>query len=535
MQTQTASKKISEVNPSNKPRKIKYSLSERRSDELIFGLVGPIFSGSSTTAKRLGELFNEQFNYETGFIKISDFLDDPKHTSKESAHNRIDRLQTRGNELRKQYGNSYLAKKAVEKIALERTDKGYENETGPCRNRRVVHFIDSLKHPEEVELLRDVYGDLFWLVGVFAPEPIRKSRAKGKIEASELDGIFLRDESEDLIYGQQVRDTMHLADFFIRNDEENTDGLIKTIERFLNTLFNTEVITPLADEKAMLAAASAACGSACLSRQVGAVIYNKQGELLGVGRNDPPKFGGGLYSDEDKGSDHRCHKWQEKCCHNDKRKDLLYSNISNSHVDNMEKGLKKILKKFVKTQGFKGDLEKLQHQLDKFVPEEIASISRQILKTSEIKDLIEYSRAVHAEMEAIISVARTGKNGLIGSTLYCTTFPCHNCAKHIIAAGIEKVVFIEPYPKSLAMDLHCDAISTSGVEDGKKVQFIQYEGIAPKNMMKMYQISEKRKKEGKVVQKDPRKATPIFRPPLDGFSRYEQIVVASLKKCAKKS
>ena len=40
------------------------------------------------------------------------------------------------------------------------------------------------------------------------------------------------------------------------------------------------------------------------------------------------------------------------------------------------------------------------------------------LKRTDIKNLIEYSRAVHAEMEAIISVARGNKPGLVGATLF---------------------------------------------------------------------------------------------------------------------
>src|SRR3974377_740241 len=61
------------------------------------------------------------------------------------------------------------------------------------------------------------------------------------------------------------------------------------------------------------------------------------------------------------------------------------------------------------------------------------------LGASEFLNLIEFSRAVHAEMEAIISVARTGKAGLMGGTIFSTTFPCHNCARHIVAAGIKRV------------------------------------------------------------------------------------------------
>jgi deoxycytidylate deaminase len=30
------------------------------------------------------------------------------------------------------------------------------------------------------------------------------------------------------------------------------------------------------------------------------------------------------------------------------------------------------------------------------------------------------------------------------------SFPCHMCARHIIATGLREVVYIEPYPKSVA-------------------------------------------------------------------------------------
>ena len=50
-----------------------------------------------------------------------------------------------------------------------------------------------------------------------------------------------------------------------------------------------------------------------------------------------------------------------------------------------------------------------------------------------------YSNTVHAEMSAICLAARTGVR-LEGATLYCSLFPCHSCAIHIIQAGIKRVV-----------------------------------------------------------------------------------------------
>jgi deoxycytidylate deaminase len=100
------------------------------------------------------------------------------------------------------------------------------------------------------------------------------------------------------------------------------------------------------------------------------------------------------------------------------------------------------------------------------------------IKDSKIMDLLEFGRDIHAEMPAISDAARNGI-AVKEAILYCTTFPCHICAKHIIAVGIRKVVYIEPFPKSYAEELHADAIRVEG--DGKdgKVGFVRFIGISP--------------------------------------------------------
>lgn len=49
-----------------------------------------------------------------------------------------------------------------------------------------------------------------------------------------------------------------------------------------------------------------------------------------------------------------------------------------------------------------------------------------------------YPYIVHAEANAILNA-----QGKKGDTLYTTLFPCHECAKLIIQAGIKKVVYDE--------------------------------------------------------------------------------------------
>ena len=57
-----------------------------------------------------------------------------------------------------------------------------------------------------------------------------------------------------------------------------------------------------------------------------------------------------------------------------------------------------------------------------------------------------YAYVCHAELNAILNC--DGRS-LVGSTLYVTNFPCNECAKAIIQAGIRKVIFKEDkYPDS---------------------------------------------------------------------------------------
>ena len=107
-----------------------------------------------------------------------------------------------------------------------------------------------------------------------------------------------------------------------------------------------------------------------------------------------------------------------------------------------------------------------------------------------IADLTEFGRVVHAEMEALLSCGRTG-HSTVGTTVFCTTFPCHNCAKHIIAAGVDRVVYIEPYPKSKALDFHDDSI-VWGIEKDPgdvRVLFQPFVGIGPRRYFDLFSMN----------------------------------------------
>lgn len=54
-------------------------------------------------------------------------------------------------------------------------------------------------------------------------------------------------------------------------------------------------------------------------------------------------------------------------------------------------------------------------------------------------------RTVHAELNAILQCAMNGVS-TSGSSIYCTDFPCVACAKALIQAGAERVVYLSEYP-----------------------------------------------------------------------------------------
>lgn len=477
-------------------------LDKRLSNELVIALVGPVASGCTTVYEAMASDLRDNYDYDPVYVRLSELI--KEHAADVgmsipddiSVTARIDRYQDVGNALRSKFGDAYLVDRAIERIAVERDQRGGYKE---LHGRRIVlphrraYFLDSLKNPAELRRLRQVYGDLLWVVTVFAPEDVRfeRLRRKGMVD-DDARHAMQRDYEEEARSGQNVSKTAHQANYFVRNSTDNKDDLDAPVGRFLRAIFGVTLHTPTNDEKGMMEAASAAVRSACLSRQVGAAIYNPEGDLLGVGCNDVPKFGGGLYGEGN--SDHRCFRWQNNECHNDKHKALLATRISEAAGAKEQQQIELV------TDAMEGG----------------------------VANLIEFSRSVHAEMEAIVSVARSGNGSTISSKLYTTTFPCHSCARHIVAAGVDTVFYVEPYSKSLALDLHSDSISLH--EDATdKVRFLQYAGFAPRTSLRLFSSAGRdRKRNGKYITVLRQSARPVFASPLDSYTTSENLIIQQL-------
>lgn len=473
--------------------------------ELVIALCGPIGGPLHVVAKILKRLLVEQFAYECEIIRLSEIIE--KRAGDVPNAPRFERIKSlieKGNDIRREHGSCVLADLAIAKIAKHR--ERYKGAKGSRKYepRRVCHILDSIKNQEELEALRLVYRDMLYFIGVFSPMPLReRSLEQQGMSLAQVYQLIDRDSGEEIEHGQTVRNTFPHADFFLRIDSDNEKPAEEKLKRFLNIIFATEVITPTAAETAMHAAASAGGNSACLSRQVGAAITDSKGELLAVGWNDVPKFGGGLYQfhpDTDPRHDHRCMHRGEGTCSNDMKKDELSR-----------------------------DIAKELAEAEVINPNDVAKVGT-IIRKSKIKDLIEFSRSVHAEMHAIILGSQLAGSRVRGGKLFCTTYPCHSCARHIILSGISEVYYIEPYRKSLATRLHDDAI-TEIESETDKVRILPFDGVAPERYLDLFRMNgDSRKLGSSGVMKTTNKKTavPKCAVTLESLPALEALVVQRL-------
>lgn len=483
-------------------------LDDTLTEELIIGLCGPIGTDIHNVSKKIKEILENEYNYKVIEIRLSRIIElntdiiQPYVKEHSKEYCRLKDLIERGNRLRQEYSPRILAESSIKRIGVDREiqREEFDRDNDPIhKKRRVCYIIDSIKNKHEYDLFKNAYRDLFYSFGIFAPKESRVHNLKVRgLREEEIYALIDQDSGEEIAYGQSVSETFMLSDFFIRLDNNVRKHLLSKIRRYFHLIFGTDIITPYPDETAMYLAASAASNSGCLSRQVGAAITDKYGDVLSVGWNDVPKFGGGVYisqkDEPDDSNDHRCKSLDPKLCFNTKNKNdiidritfninLLYEEYENQLITFLETEFKENF-----TPAYKKKVLELSNTNFKFK-------LKKSIESSDLKNLTEYSRSIHAEMHAMIKGAQKSSDKMIGGKLFCTTFPCHNCARHIVMAGIMEVYYIEPYPKSLAEKLHFDSITTFE-PDQNKVKIRMYDGVSPNRYMDLFKIkNEDRKKE----------------------------------------
>lgn len=506
--------------------------------EIVIGLVFQLGVSRETFLLEL-EIQLKQLGYDdVRLIKLSKAMElfEPLEVKTETGQiikldstNKYDHINSHmdfGNALRRTAGRGdLLALAAINEIAQARLK--VQNEPRPLK--RVAHVMSSLKHPDEVHTLRRVYGSGFVLIGVHAPREARikllsqeladerkvrdSSAQKTDYDKCETDAEFLvvRDEREPFTYGQRMEDAFQLADLFVTFSVPDEPEQVRyEIKRFLRLLMGDVSSsrkdpdgissTPSKKEYCMFQAYAASLRSGAMSRQVGVAIATPEGEVLTLGCNEVPKAKGGLYWEDEPGEDGR--------------------EISRSE-DSASKYEIEML----------NDVHRVLSESNPGVVIPPVLQLKKHLENTRIMKLVEFMREAHAEMDAISSAARKGIP-ISGSILYCTTFPCHECAKLIVASGIAKVVYIEPYRKSRALELHSDSIEHDKLTPANgMIHFEHFVGVGPSRYADIFSISAMGRKlnrknvDDKRILFDPAKAQ--LRDPLSPNSYLDREMLVS--------
>lgn len=450
--------------------------------ELVVGFVAPIGADVTPAIGAFRQYFEEK-KYRIVEIKVTDIFNVLKNYVKPDGQIVKSPLSERyktyinyGNKLREHFDDdAILSKFTIQRIIKKRMRLKYDSEYD--KFHRTVYIINQFKRKEEIDLFRAIYGRLFFQVSIYSRRGARVDWLSRRFASSQnaAGSNRFRFEAEQLIqddenevaksHGQRVAKIFHDADFIVNIDVE--EHVKNQVRRFCELIFGSNSISPTRIEYGMFLAKAAALRTLDLSRQVGAAIFAKSGEILSLGSNEVPKALGGTYWFNEGFDDREYVRGKDS---NDQRKKEILSELLNIISPDC-------------------DVDKL--------------LAIKEIKDSQFMDALEYGRIVHAEMSAISDAARLGIP-INSGTLYCTTFPCHMCAKHIVAAGISNVVFLEPYPKSLAYDLHSDSIQIEGNDRGHyqsypSVRFEHFYGVSPRRYREIFERSKRKSDDGSFM------------------------------------
>lgn len=453
--------------------------------DVVIALVTPMGAPTEQLMTQLEGQFG-RFGYTPRPIRLSELLSRLDDGASGAYDGEAERLIDLGDRLCSRLGdNSAVARLGVRELRRLRDEDGADNFS--TTGARRAWILRSIKRPEEVTLLRHTYGDSLYVLALNSSYEARLKYIAHQLRLSsplltEADAesratrLIDRDEREaDQEYGQNVRDAFPMADVIFPG--RNPELLRDSVRRFIELLFGGNLV-PTAAEHAMYMAEGAAALSSVLGRKVGASITTPQGEVVAVGANEVPKAGGGLY-----GALNAQARAQEL--------EGDYSALSLRHLAAKTIDL-------LREQGWLSE-EKGSMDRDELAQEVILLFKAE---KSPLMDIIEYMRPVHAEMAALMEAARRGV-ATLGTILYTTTYPCHLCAKEIVAAGVQSVVYIERYPKSRAQSMYGEEIGATapGVGVGEVVSFSPFEGVTPSAYRRLFRSDTPQRKDqyGRVV------------------------------------
>jgi deoxycytidylate deaminase len=359
-------------------------------------------------------------------------------------------------------GDATFIYKVAESINyLIKSYKSHNDET------KVV--IDSLKNSLELMYFKEKFS-AFYMLSINKDEEDRRKYIARKFEDNQESENFLETfalgETEylgndfskgDFAY-PDIENCIQKSEYHVnfKNDREVKKQLIK----LLALIEQPGIITPTSAERCMQIAMNAKLNSGCISRQVGAVVTDKDYVIKAVGWNDVAK--------------------NQLPCKLRNAYDLVNEKNSDHFSDfeitgEVETGEKK--EKFLTL--FKQDISRInQENLD---GRNCSFCFKTHLNTYEGQKNQVHTRSLHAEENAMMQIAKNGGEGLKEGILFTTASPCELCSKKAYQLGITKIYYVDPYP-----GIATKHILKSGIKGDYDPDLILFNGAIGNTFHKLY-------------------------------------------------
>ena len=318
--------------------------------------------------------------------------------------------------------------------------------------KRKYFVIDAFRNPYEVEYFKRRYNE-FYLIAV---SKSWESRNQALLRLGFTQEQIAKDvkDHEEGFASQNIDGCINKADIFIENRKNASKRYFRYhIIKFLSLYSKPGCIQPSNDERSMQIAMTARQMSGCISRQVGAVVCDDDSYVLGVGWNDPP-FG-------------------QIPCSLREGKDLISEN-SPDIFSEFEKSVR--FSSHIKSNSPNSTPFCFREQLSELETKEKQQTNdrRQYIKHKRA----EYTRALHAEENALFQATKNTGSFENSATLYSTSSTCTLCAKKAYQLGIKRIVYIEEYP-GIALE---QTIRTGF----RKIVLNKFEGIVGSAYFKLF-------------------------------------------------
>lgn len=290
--------------------------------------------------------------------------------------------------------------------------------------------IDAFRNPFEALFFQERYS-AFYLVTVRCPDDDRVDRLTKKYNFSraKIATIDLREnpkeaplKSMDNFLSQDIASCIQLADIHLENagkhSNTNLNDLKEQIARYVSLIQHPGLINPSTNEKMMQIAFTAKLNSGCLSRKVGAVVTNSAGVPKALGWNSSPEGQTSCLL---------------RCAHS-----MISSTDQNaySEYEQTDKEIIKIVSDYANC--FSDDFRSRGLNC--------SFCFKDMQNKKDGKGNQVHNRALHAEENAFLQVAKFGGEGLLGGKLYTTAAPCDLCSRKAFQLGIKEIYYIDPYP-----------------------------------------------------------------------------------------